>query len=185
MDDVQNDLGDGSQAQNAEALIDEIRELLRRENLDEALTLFDRLHPADQGDLLVDLPEETRQDIIGEMTYQATAEIFEYIDPDEAVQVAAPITPRLLADILNEADPDVAADVLRGIPRRPDCSDSRGNDGEPRDHSPTGVCGRHRRRPHEPGIPRRESQPDGCAGPGRYSHPRPGRRGDQLRTGGG
>ena len=78
--------------------------------------LFDRLHPADQGDLLVDLPEETRQDIIGEMTYQATAEIFEYIDPDEAVQVAAPITPRLLADILNEADPDVAADVLRGIP---------------------------------------------------------------------
>ena len=116
MDDVQNDIGDGSQAQNAEALIDEIRELLRRENLDEALTLFDRLHPADQGDLLVDLPEETRQDIIGEMTYQATAEIFEYIDPDEAVQVAAPITPRLLADILNEADPDVAADVLRGIP---------------------------------------------------------------------
>ena len=116
MDDVQNDLGDGSQAQNAEALIDEIRELLRRENLDEALTLFDRLHPADQGDLLVDLPEETRQDIIGEMTYQATAEIFEYIDPEEAVQVAAPITPRLLADILNEADPDVAADVLRGIP---------------------------------------------------------------------
>ena len=117
MDDVQNDRGDGSQAQNdAEALIDEIRELLRRENLDEALALFDRLHPADQGDLLVDLPEETRQDIIGEMTYQATAEIFEYIDPDEAVQVAAPITPRLLADILNEADPDVAADVLRGIP---------------------------------------------------------------------
>ncbi len=117
MDDVQKDHGDGSQAQNnADALIDEIRELLRRENLDEALTLFDRLHPADQGDLLVDLPEETRQDIIGEMTYQATAEIFEYIDPDEAVQVAAPITPRLLADILNEADPDVAADVLRGIP---------------------------------------------------------------------
>ena len=50
------------------------------------------------------------------MTYQATAEIFEYIDPDEAVQVAAPITPRLLADILDKADPDVAADVLRGNP---------------------------------------------------------------------
>ena len=50
------------------------------------------------------------------MTYQATAEIFEYIDPDEAVQVAAPITPRLLADILDQADPDVAADVLRGKP---------------------------------------------------------------------
>ena len=30
------------------------------------------------------------------MTYQATAETFEYIDPDEAVQVAAPISPRLL-----------------------------------------------------------------------------------------
>ena len=50
------------------------------------------------------------------MTYQATAEIFEYIDPDEAVQAAAPITPCLLADILDKADPDVAADVLRGNP---------------------------------------------------------------------
>ena len=117
MDDVQNDGGEGTRTpSDAQALVDEIRELLRRENLDEALALFDRLHPADQGDLLVELPQETQQDIIGEMTYQATAEIFEYIDPDEAVQVAAPITPRLLADILNEADPDVAADVLRGIP---------------------------------------------------------------------
>ncbi len=117
MDDVLNDGGEGTRTPSgAQALVDEIRELLRRENLDEALALFDRLHPADQGDLLVELPEETRQDIIGEMTYQATAEIFEYIDPDEAVQVAAPITPRLLADILDQADPDVAADVLRGIP---------------------------------------------------------------------
>ena len=117
MDDVQNDGGEGTRTpSDAQALVDEIRELLRRENLDEALALFDRLHPADQGDLLVELPQETQQDIIGEMTYQATAEIFEYIDPDEAVQVAAPITPRLLADILDQADPDVAADVLRGIP---------------------------------------------------------------------
>ena len=116
MDDVRNG-GEGTRTPcDAQALADEIRELLRRENLDEALELFDRLHPADQGDLLVELPQETQQDIIGEMTYQATAEIFEYIDPDEAVQVAAPITPRLLADILDQADPDVAADVLRGIP---------------------------------------------------------------------
>ncbi len=77
---------------------------------------FDRLHPADKGDLLVALPQETQQDIIGEMTYQATAKVFEYIDPDKADQVAAPITPRVLADILDQADPDVAADVLRGIP---------------------------------------------------------------------
>ena len=117
MDDVQNAGGEGTRTPcDAQALIDEIRENLRRENLDEALALFDRLHPADQGDLLVELPQETQQDIIGEMTYQATAEIFEYIDPDEAVQVAAPITPRLLADILDNADLDVAADVLRGIP---------------------------------------------------------------------
>ena len=116
MDDVQNVGGDGTRTPiDAEALIDEIRELLRRENLEEALALLDGLHPADQGDLLVDLPQETQQDIIGEMTYEATAEILEYIDPDEAIQVAAPITPRVLADILDEADADVAADVLRGI----------------------------------------------------------------------
>ena len=116
MDDVQHDGGEGTRTPNdAQALIDEIRELLRCENLDEALALFDRLHPADRGELLVKLPQETQQDIIGEMTYQATAKIFEYTDPDEAVQVARPISPRVLADILDETDADVAADVLRGV----------------------------------------------------------------------
>ncbi len=117
MDGVQSYGGEGTQGSHrVKELVDEIRELLHCENLDEALALLDQLHPADQGDLLVELPQQTQQDIIGEIAHQTTADIFEYMDPDEAVQVAAPITPRMLADILDRVDADVAADVLRGIP---------------------------------------------------------------------
>ena len=50
------------------------------------------------------------------MAYEATAEILKYIDRDEAVRVSAPIAARAPADILDEADPGVGEDVLRGIP---------------------------------------------------------------------
>lgn len=90
--------------------------MLQSENLRDALVLFDTLHPADQGELLVDLSEETQQDIIGGISSETTAEILEHMDTDEAVQMAAPIEAGALADILDETSPDVAADILRGIP---------------------------------------------------------------------
>ena len=54
--------------------------------------------------------------IEGEMAYEATAEILKYIDRDEAVRVSAPIAARGQADVLDEAEPGVGEDVLRGIP---------------------------------------------------------------------
>ena len=54
MDDVLHDGGEGTQTpSDPQAPVDEIRELPRRENLDEALAIFDGQHPADQGDLPV------------------------------------------------------------------------------------------------------------------------------------
>lgn len=101
-----------------EALIVEIRKLLERERLESALALFDRLHPADQGVVLVDLSDETQQDIISNIPSDGTAEILKHIGAAEAVHVAELISPDVLAGILDAAHPAVAADVLHGLPEK-------------------------------------------------------------------
>ncbi len=49
------------------------------------------------------------------MTYQATAEVFDYVDRDEAVQTAARSTPRLLVDVMNRTNAANTADISHGI----------------------------------------------------------------------
>lgn len=49
------------------------------------------------------------------MTYQATAETFEYDDRDESARAATPSTSHVLLSILNKVDAAVAAEVPRGI----------------------------------------------------------------------
>ena len=97
-------------------LIDQIRRLLEQENLQAALELFNTLHPADQGELLVDLPSDSRQGLLTGVPPEETADILELLRPEEAVQVSQRMEPGVLADILDEASADVAADVLRNIP---------------------------------------------------------------------
>ena len=49
------------------------------------------------------------------MTYQATAEVFDYTDRDEAVQTATRSTPRLLVDVLNRTNAAITSDISHGI----------------------------------------------------------------------
>ena len=97
-------------------LIEQIRELLDRERPDDALQLFNTLHPADQGDVLVGLPSDTREDLLEGMSPEGTADIFDHLTAEETAQVTERIEPPALADILDEASPEVAADVLHSIP---------------------------------------------------------------------
>jgi magnesium transporter len=99
-------------------LVEQIRDLLAREHLEAALLLFNTLHPADQGDVLVDLPRGSQQELLTAVRPEESADILELLRPAEAVQVSEPMAPEALADILDEASPDVAADVLRNIPSR-------------------------------------------------------------------
>ena len=97
-------------------LIDQVRRLLEQERVGDALELLNALHPADQGDVLVDLPSSSRQEILDELPPEDTADIFEHLTGDEAVQVSEQLDTAHLADVLDETDPDVAADVLHNIP---------------------------------------------------------------------
>lgn len=99
------------------ALIDRVRAMLEREQLTDALDLFNDLHPVDQGEVLFDLPPDSQQDLLAEITPEQTADILEHLTADEATQLSEQMQAPSLADVLDEASPDVAADVLRGIPR--------------------------------------------------------------------
>ena len=103
-------------AEPEELLLQQIRDLLEREHLQSALRLFNTLHPADQGNFLVDLPRESQQELLAEMPPGDTADILERLSPDEAAHVSERLRAPALAHILDEASPDVAADVLRNIP---------------------------------------------------------------------
>ena len=97
-------------------LIEQVRLLLEQERVGDALALLDDLHPADQGDVLVDLPSDSRQEILDELPPEDTADIFEHLTEDEVAQVSEQLATEQLADVLDETDPDVAADVLQNIP---------------------------------------------------------------------
>ena len=97
-------------------LIERIRGLLRLEDMEAALALFEQLHPSYQRDLLADLPREPQQELFAGIPPEGTADILEHLDPEEAAEISEALDPESLADILDETSPDVAADVLRQLP---------------------------------------------------------------------
>jgi len=97
--------------------IREVRQLLDEGDHQSALDLFVRLHPVDQGTVLMGLAHVPQMEILTELTPGATAEILENIEPEEAAEVTDRLDPTVLSQILDEASLDVAADILRLLPR--------------------------------------------------------------------
>ena len=110
--------GEGPRSPDAaeEELIARIRDLLKQEELDAALALFEQLHPSYQGDLLADLPRGPQQELLTGIPPEGTADILENLAPEDAAEISEPLDSDALADILDETSPDVAADVLRQLP---------------------------------------------------------------------
>ena len=105
-----------SEAERARKLIEHIRGHLVEGALDSALALFNELHPADQGEVLVALPAESRPEMLSALSPEDTAEVLEHLEPEEAAKVIQGIQGSALSSILDEARPDVAADILRQLP---------------------------------------------------------------------
>ena len=97
--------------------IREVRRLLDEGNYPSALALFGRLHPVDQGTVLMGLGHVAQVEVLTELTPGATAEILENIEPEEAAELTSRLETTALSQILDEAGPDVAADILRHLPR--------------------------------------------------------------------
>ena len=100
----------------AEALIEHIHHLLEAGRFDDALDLFNDLDPADQGDIFADLGDEDRERLLAALSPEDSAQIVAQLEPEEAVDMFGEVETTALSGILDEARPDIAADVLRQLP---------------------------------------------------------------------
>ncbi|MBM3956903.1 MAG: hypothetical protein FJ313_02480, partial [Gemmatimonadetes bacterium] len=92
-----------------------IQERLETGAAQAAVTELSELRPADQAEVLAELAESDRRALLGSLSTEALADILEHMDVDDAVGLSGLIDVRRMAAVLDEAPPDVAADILRGI----------------------------------------------------------------------
>ena len=95
-----------------------IIEMLLDEGLyDEAAIRFDRLLPPDQADIMANLTDEHLAALIDRLSIKSLAQATEDLNTGDAVEVSQTIPEGMLADLLDEISPQVAADVLRALPQ--------------------------------------------------------------------
>ena len=99
------------------ALVRETRDLLEQGDIESALAFFRQIHPADQGDVLVEMDDQIRLKMLAALLPDETAEIIEHIEPEDAVDVFEGLDVATLSSILDETRADVAADILNDLPR--------------------------------------------------------------------
>ncbi len=83
----------------------------------EALTRFIRLRPPDQADVLDHLTPETLRLLLDLLPHEAVGAIVEDLEPEAAVTMSLAMPAHRLPFVLDETSPEVAADVLRALPR--------------------------------------------------------------------
>ena len=91
--------------------------LLEADMAAEAVTRFSRLGSRDQADVVTHLSRSARTELLERMIPNASGLIIGELDRADAVEVSQDLHPEHLARILDEASPDAAADVLRGLPK--------------------------------------------------------------------
>ena len=80
-----------------------------------ATELLVDLRTPDQAEILAELQPETKQAVLGSLSAERIADILEHMDVEDAVEVSGLVDIDKLASVLDRAEPDVAADVLRGL----------------------------------------------------------------------
>jgi magnesium transporter len=98
------------------ALVRETRELLDQGDVESALAFFRQIHPADQGEVLVEMDDRIRLKMLAALLPDETAEIIEHIEPEDAIDVFEGVDVATLSSILDETSADVAADILNDLP---------------------------------------------------------------------
>ncbi|MBN1692523.1 MAG: magnesium transporter [Dehalococcoidales bacterium] len=102
--------------EKTEDIAEQIQDLVEKDERPAAVELFSQLRPGDQGEVMDDLPLETRQEMLKALPPEEAAEILEHLEPGDAAEVSEGVDSSVLSDILDEADSDVAADILRQLP---------------------------------------------------------------------
>ncbi len=78
-------------------------------------TLITALREPDQATVISQLDPAVCSVLLPSLSVDRIAEFMEHMDADEAIEFAGLIQPQRLASVLDRTEPDVAADVLRGL----------------------------------------------------------------------
>src|SRR5918999_1716239 len=107
---------DHSRNSQIQALAQEMRKLFEAGEGEAALAFFRQIHPADQGEILIELARGPRHELLTWLTPDETAQILDHIEPEEAVGLFEGVEAPVVSRILDEASPDVVTDILKGLP---------------------------------------------------------------------
>src|ERR671914_1115285 len=105
-----------SRTSQIQTLAQETRKLFEAGEGEAALAFFRQVHPADQGEILVELGRGPRQELLTWLTPDEIAQTLDHIEPEEAVGLFEGVEAPVVSQILDEASPDVAADILKNLP---------------------------------------------------------------------
>ncbi len=99
--------------QETATLADRLEELLRGDNVAEAVDLVASIHPADQADLYLRLDAEARVGLLALLSSEGLAQLLSHLDEDVRKEVVETMPRAALAPVLDRAENDVAVDILR------------------------------------------------------------------------
>lgn len=101
-----------------EQQLDEVRDQIQEQiRAGDASTAVDQLEPindADQAQVLLELDDEERGPLLAEMTAKRIAGMLDHVDAEDAIKIARLLPTEKLASVLDEAPPNIAADIVRG-----------------------------------------------------------------------
>jgi len=99
-----------------EILIDDISNLITREDDKALLTLFEDVHHADVAEILDEVSWEEAIYLVRLLDSETTSEALMELDDDVRERLLESLTPKEIAEEIEEMDTDDAADILNDLP---------------------------------------------------------------------
>jgi CBS domain-containing protein len=84
--------------------------------VDSLLASIEEMRPADLANLLQELPQKRRLELISGLAVETLADVFEELPEDDRVEILSELELSRARDVLEEMDPDDAADLLSELP---------------------------------------------------------------------
>lgn len=99
-------------------VLERVRAALEQDNVSEAASIIESLHPADQAEVFSELDDVGQTALLPELDPADSADILEKLDDHEAAELVAALPTEAIISIVDEMEPDEAADLLGDIDPR-------------------------------------------------------------------
>ena len=99
----------------AREVLDDARALAASGEWAKLVALVTSLHPADLAELVLDLSQEERHDLLGRLPSDVVGQLFEFVEDDELRELIRGVGVQDLPAVLEEVEDDVVADVIQQL----------------------------------------------------------------------